>query len=213
MKKILYMLLCVLMLVGCTHQTGGNTESSATTTSTTPVVTTTPPKPIITTSTTFQLNDQSPFAIEGIYKNDNNSTTLTINNDGTYEKYCHPSDGSHPWAGTGLIVHITDNIYRTQSDYSRHEGYYPLDTDVPTWMIFDNNTLYQLGICQIMNYFDKEDETPHCISCPDCVTNETHYPTVEELLIFKDYYLKELPELHSKSIYYTEIFDELKKEE
>ena len=44
MKKILYMLLCVLMLIGCTHQTGGNTGSSSTTTNNTdPVVTTTTP--------------------------------------------------------------------------------------------------------------------------------------------------------------------------
>lgn len=207
MKKILYMLLCLFLLVSCTHQTDGNTGSSSTTTD--PVVTTTITKPTTTTT----LNEQEPFILKGIYKNDNESTILTINNDGTYEKFCHPSDGSHPWAGKGLIVHIADNIYRTQSDYSHHEGYYPLDTDVPTWMIYENNTIYQLELCLIMRYFGKEEETPYCIFCPDCENSEKQFPTMDELIIFKNYYLKEFPSLNSENVYYTEIFSPLKKEE
>ncbi|MBQ9987118.1 MAG: hypothetical protein IJP28_01940, partial [Erysipelotrichales bacterium] len=68
MKKILYMLLCLFLLVGCTHQTGGNTGSIST------------PPSITTPINTLKLEDHDQimqrdfYSIAGEYINPTGET-------------------------------------------------------------------------------------------------------------------------------------------
>lgn len=88
MKKILYMLLCILMLVGCTHQS--NTGTSASTSNSDLVVTTT--TPAVTTTTNYpklEYHDQimkGDFSsIAGEYINPTTGDIANINNQGLRE--------------------------------------------------------------------------------------------------------------------------------
>lgn len=99
MRKILYMLLCILMLVWCTQQSSGNIGTSSSTT-TDLVVTTTTPVIITTTSiTTTSLNINFLFSV---YRCDN---WISNNFDSRIEL-------THPESGTStdtIYIHLLEN--------------------------------------------------------------------------------------------------------
>lgn len=182
MKKILYMLLCILMLVGCTHQTGGNTgtSSSTTTSNTDSVVTTT--TPVVTTTTptiTSQINTEnltdyerklgylgfdcsnSDLEIYNINKNSGGYFKITLNPDGDPWDSLNLSVGDGNTTYFGNFKLIKDNVFLIEfGDYL--ENHINADSKIKyndgaeAYFKLDKNKLYyiteDLSLDEMINY-------------------------------------------------------------
>ena len=124
MKKILYMLLCIFMLIGCTQQTGGNTGSSSTTTSNTdPVVTTASINQEVTDDlTNYEMKlgylgfdcSNSDIKIYNINNNSGRYFKITLNPDGNHWVSLNFSVGDGTAAYFGSFKLIEDNVFSVE---------------------------------------------------------------------------------------------------